>query len=103
MSKNDIDFLAELEAIVQSRLTNPGDDSYTARLFAEGTKRIAQKVGEEGIELALAAMGGDREEVTDEAADLLYHLIVLLADKGLSLANVSTRLELRHESGSRSD
>ena len=96
MSKPDIAFIAELETIVQERLSNGRDDSYTARLAAAGTKRIAQKVGEEGVELALAAQSGDRDEIIDEAADLVYHTIVLLADHGLSFADVAKRLELRH-------
>ena len=96
MSNSDIEFISKLETIVQKRLKNPSDESYTAKLAAAGTKRIAQKLGEEGVELALAATSGDREEITDEAADLVYHLIVLLADQGLSLAHIAKRLEARH-------
>ena len=96
MSISDIAFLEDLEAIVRSRLQEPTEDSYTARLASAGTKRIAQKVGEEGVELALAAAGGDRDEVVDEAADLLYHVIVLLADQGLGLKDVCDRLRTRH-------
>ncbi|MGB5330915.1 MAG: phosphoribosyl-ATP diphosphatase [Woeseiaceae bacterium] len=96
MSDSDIEFISKLEAIVHERLKTPSDASYTAKLAAAGTKRIAQKVGEEGVELALAASSGDREETIDEAADLVYHLIVLLADQGLSLGEVAKRLESRH-------
>lgn len=96
MSNSDIAFIIKLENIVQERLTNPSDESYTAKLSAAGTKRIAQKVGEEGVELALAATSGDREEIIDEAADLVYHLIVLLADQDLSLADIANRLESRN-------
>ena len=96
MSKPDIAFIAELEAIVTERLAAGGEQSYTARLAAAGTKRIAQKVGEEGVELALAAAAGTQQETIDEAADLVYHLIVLLASKGLSLEDVATRLSARH-------
>lgn len=96
MSDSDIEFISKLETIVHERLKNPGDASYTAKLAAAGTKRIAQKVGEEGVELALAASSGDREETVEEAADLVYHLIVLLADQGLSLRDVAQRLESRH-------
>lgn len=96
MSDSDIEFISKLETIVHERLKNPGDASYTAKLAAAGTKRIAQKVGEEGVELALAASSGDREETVEEAADLVYHLIVLLADQGLGLADISKRLESRH-------
>lgn len=98
MSKPDIAFIAELETIVAQRLAAGSEESYTARLAAAGTKRIAQKVGEEGVELALAAAAGSQQETIDEAADLVYHLIVLLADRGLSLEDIATRLEARHAS-----
>lgn len=96
MSTPNIEFIASLEAIVKTRLSAGGDESYTARLAAAGTKRIAQKVGEEGVELALAATAGSQQETIDEAADLIYHIIVLLADRGLSLEDVATRLAARH-------
>ena len=98
MSKPDIEFIAELESIVKARLAQGGDESYTVRLAAAGTKRIAQKVGEEGVELALAAVAGSQQEIVDEAADLVYHLIVLLADKGLSIEDIAERLRARHAS-----
>mgnify|MGYP001553762515 len=98
MNKPDIAFIAELEVIVAQRLAAGGEESYTARLAAAGTKRIAQKVGEEGVELALAAAAGSQQETIDEAADLVYHLIVLLADRGLSLEDIATRLKARHAS-----
>ncbi len=98
MNNPDITFISELESIVRERIENPRNGSYTAKLAAAGTKRIAQKVGEEGVELALAAQSGDREETINEAADLVYHLIVLLADQGLSLADVGERLKSRHAS-----
>lgn len=96
MNKPDIAFIAELETIVTQRLAAGGEESYTARLAAAGTKRIAQKLGEEGVELALAAAAGSQQETIDEAADLVYHLIVLLADRGLSLEHIATRLKARH-------
>ena len=96
MSKPDIHFIAELEEIVRRRLAQGSEESYTARLAASGTKRIAQKVGEEGVELALAATAGSQQETIDEAADLIYHLIVLLNERGLSLEDVSHRLRTRH-------
>ena len=92
----DISFLVELERIVRSRIGSSSEESYTASLLKAGTKRIAQKVGEEGVELALAATSGDRNEVVDEAADLMYHVIVLLAQQDLSLQDVCARLESRH-------
>ena len=96
MSNSNIEFLAVLETIIRERLANPDSSSYTAALAASGTQRIAQKVGEEGVELALAAVGGKRDEVIDEAADLIYHLLVLLQTQELGLADVVARLEERH-------
>ncbi len=100
MTISDIAFFSELEEIIHNRINNPSSESYTARLIQAGSKRIAQKVGEEGVELALAAATGDTDEVVDEAADLMYHLIVLLADQEVSLGSVAKRLRTRH-SGSR--
>ena len=96
MNNNDLEFLATLETVIRDRLENADSSSYTASLAASGTRRIAQKVGEEAVELALAAVGGDRDEVIDEAADLVYHLLVLLQARGLGLAEVAARLEQRH-------
>ena len=96
MTKPDISFIADLEAIVRSRLDEGAVESYTARLAASGTRRIAQKVGEEGLETALAAVACDNGEVTEEAADLLYHLLVLLRAAGLSLEEVLSVLQSRH-------
>jgi len=89
-------FLAALERVVAQRDAERPNDSYTTELFEAGVKRIAQKVGEEGLETALAAATGDREELTNEAADLLYHLLVLLRASGLTLADVVQTLESRH-------
>lgn len=93
---SDLNFLNELEALVLDRKDNPSAGSYTAGLIAAGTKRIAQKVGEEGVELSLAAVAGDREEIVNEAADLIYHFIVLLAERNIRLSEVVARLESRH-------
>ena len=89
-------FLAELEQILASRKGADPATSYTASLYGKGTKRIAQKVGEEGVEVALAAMAKDREELINESADLLYHLTVLLQNEGLGLKDVVQRLHERH-------
>ena len=89
-------FISALERLVAQRDSERPEDSYTTRLLEAGVKRIAQKVGEEGLETALAAATGDREELTNEAADLLYHLLVLLRASGLSLADVVKTLEARH-------
>lgn len=89
-------FLHQLEQLLAERKNADPASSYTARLYASGTKRIAQKVGEEGLETALAATVHDREELTNEAADLMYHLLVLLQDQGLDLATIIRRLQQRH-------
>lgn len=89
-------FLAQLERVIAGRLGADGADSYTARLVGQGIRRVAQKVGEEGVEVALAATAGDNQELTAEAADLLYHLMVLLQVRGLSLATVAEELRARH-------
>lgn len=89
-------FLYDLEQVIKSREGADPASSYTASLFAKGVKRIAQKVGEEGVESALAAMAGDREELKNEAADLLFHLLVLLRSQQLELADVITILKQRH-------
>ena len=93
---NNIDFLNELEAVVRSRRTASGDKSYTKTLFNRGTPFIAQKVGEEAVELAIAAVQGDKGRTVSEAADLMYHLIVLLEDNDLSLADLADELAARH-------
>jgi len=89
-------FLAALESILADRIARNPEGSYTAELFQKGRSRIAQKVGEEGVELALAAVGNEDSEVVSEAADLVYHLLLLLRERGLTLADVVAELELRH-------
>jgi len=89
-------FLARLERLVAQRDRHRPEGSYTSRLLSEGTRRIAQKVGEEGVETALAAIAGDDEELRGEAADLLYHLLVLLRSRGLRLEQVVATLHSRH-------
>jgi len=89
-------FLAELDRVIAGRYENRPEGSYTTRLFDAGTRRIAQKVGEEGVETALAAVSGDDEEIRNEAADLLFHLLVLLRDSGVPLADVVRTLQTRH-------
>ncbi len=95
-----IAFLATLEGVIAERLATRPEDSYTAKLMAEGTRRVAQKVGEEGLELALAGVAQSDDEVVGEAADLLYHLMLLLKARHLSLPRVVAELEARHESKS---
>jgi phosphoribosyl-ATP pyrophosphohydrolase/phosphoribosyl-AMP cyclohydrolase len=89
-------FLAHLDQVVAARIRSGDKSSYTVRLVQEGVARCAQKVGEEGVETALAAVQKDSKEFAGEAADLLYHLIVLLRAKKLSLADAVAVLEKRH-------
>lgn len=90
------DFLAELDALVAARDRDRPEGSYTTRLLEGGIRRIAQKVGEEGVETALAAVAQDDEALLGEAADLLYHLQVLLRARGLALNDAVTVLRARH-------
>ncbi|WAC64334.1 bifunctional phosphoribosyl-AMP cyclohydrolase/phosphoribosyl-ATP diphosphatase HisIE [Pseudoxanthomonas sp. SL93] len=89
-------FLSELDVLVAERERARPQGSYTTRLFEEGVRRIAQKVGEEGVETALAAVAQDENALLGESADLLYHLIVLLRARGLSLADAVAVLRQRH-------
>lgn len=96
MNEGNATFLVELESIIRERIRRPLPDSYVTSLLRDGTRRQAQKVGEEAVELALAAAAGDPQEQLEEAADLLFHLLVLLNAGGLGLADVVTVLEKRH-------
>lgn len=96
-ANSGVGFLAQLQYIIAQRASESPESSYTARLLAAGTQRMAQKVGEEGVELALAATTDDRSKIIDEAADLLYHTLVLLRAKGLDLEDVTARLAERHQ------
>jgi phosphoribosyl-AMP cyclohydrolase / phosphoribosyl-ATP pyrophosphohydrolase len=89
-------FLEKLQEVVRQRLAESPTGSYTAKLASQGILKVAQKLGEEGVELALAAAAQDRERVTAEAADLVYHLLLLLTMRELSLADVVAELERRH-------
>ena len=89
-------FLAELDALVSQRERERPPGSYTTGLFESGVRRIAQKVGEEGVETALAAVAQDETALLGESADLLYHLTVLLRARGLSLADAVAVLQARH-------
>lgn len=90
-------WLHQLEQLLAERKNADPDSSYTASLYARGTKRISQKVGEEGVEVALAATSGDKAELVCESADLIYHLFVLLQDQGLSFDDVINKLKERHK------
>jgi phosphoribosyl-AMP cyclohydrolase / phosphoribosyl-ATP pyrophosphohydrolase len=89
-------FLGALEGVIEHRIAERPEGSYTARLYAQGAKRIAQKVGEEGLEVALAAVAEANDKVIAESADLIFHLLVLLKSRGVSLERVARELEARH-------
>lgn len=89
-------FLAELDALIAQRAEARPAGSYTTALFEGGLRRMAQKVGEEGVETALALVAQDDDALLDEAADLIFHLLVSLRGRGLDLAAVAQRLQSRH-------
>ena len=92
-----MNFLTELYDVIAAR--RGGDDaaSYTASLFQKGTAKIAQKVGEEAVEVVIEAMRGDKDKLTSESADLLYHLLVLWADQGVTPDDVTKILQQRQK------
>jgi phosphoribosyl-ATP pyrophosphohydrolase/phosphoribosyl-AMP cyclohydrolase len=92
-----LSFLLELEQLISQRIAEAAEGSYTARLYARGVRRVAQKVGEEGLEVALAGAGEPDAALVAESADLLYHLLVLLRSRSLPLAAVIEELRRRHE------
>ncbi|MFO8021478.1 MAG: bifunctional phosphoribosyl-AMP cyclohydrolase/phosphoribosyl-ATP diphosphatase HisIE [Perlabentimonas sp.] len=96
INEGNLSFLSTLEDIIESRKDELPDTSYTAKLFNAGLKRIAKKVGEEAIELVQEAESNDNERFLSEAADLVYHLQVLLSARNLSLNDVATTLRQRH-------
>lgn len=101
--KNDapgLGMLAKLEAIIDQRYQNRPADSYLTKLFEEGVRRIAQKVGEEAVEVVLASVGGSRIDIINEAADLLFHLLVLLRERHINLIDVALELNKRAQGAS---
>jgi phosphoribosyl-ATP pyrophosphohydrolase/phosphoribosyl-AMP cyclohydrolase len=90
-------FLSQLEQVIASRKNDNPQESYTAHLFSRGTTKIAQKVGEEGVEVALAAVAETKDDLLGECADLFYHSLVLLADQKIELSEVMTVLQKRHK------
>jgi len=97
-----VNFLSELEAIIDARIVDPSEGSYTAELALKGDRKVAQKVGEEAVEVVIAAVAEDNDRLTAESADLLYHLIVLLRLRGMRLDDVVDELVRRHQaSGAR--
>jgi phosphoribosyl-ATP pyrophosphohydrolase/phosphoribosyl-AMP cyclohydrolase len=93
---NSLDFLNILESIIDERKNQNPDHSYTAGLFYQGREKIAQKVGEEAVEVVIASLGQDHNHMIDESADLLFHFMILLNERGLCLGNVVERLKFRH-------
>ncbi len=96
-STNPADRLAELEAVIDARRLQKPEDSYVAKLFDKGINKIAQKVGEEAVELVIEAKDDDPDQFTSEAADLLFHYLVLLRAKGVSINNVLDELKARRK------
>ncbi len=92
-----LSFLLQLEKIIEARIAEQPESSYTAQLYARGLTRMAQKVGEEGLEVALAAVTDGDAQLVGEGADLLFHLLLLLQARGLGLANVVGELVKRHQ------
>lgn len=90
-------FLSGLEQVIRDRRTNPTEKSYTASLFAKGINKVAQKVGEEAVELVIEAKDDHRDLFLGEAADLLFHYLILLQAKGFTLEDVITILKERHK------
>ena len=95
-NKSGLEFLNYLTNLIESRKEANQDNSYTSKLFAAGSKRIAKKVGEEAVELALEAENGEMDRFIDEAADLLFHTMVLLSSRSINLNTIANRLKERH-------
>ena len=91
-----ISFLAKLEGVIAQRANEKPEDSYTARLLGKGINKVAQKVGEEGVETALAGVNESEQKLVEESADLMFHLLVLLRARGVKLLDVVRQLESRH-------
>lgn len=96
-NKEDILFLRTLQDFIDKRKKEMPEGSYTTSLFTKGTRKIAQKVGEEAVETIIGAMANDDENFLYEGADLLYHLIVLLAHKGYRIEDLARELQKRHK------
>ena len=90
-----MDTLNELYSVILDRKTNPVEGSYTNYLLEKGTEKIAKKVGEEAVETAIAAAKEDRQEIIGEIADVIYHILVLMADQDISIADVEAELKSR--------
>jgi phosphoribosyl-ATP pyrophosphohydrolase/phosphoribosyl-AMP cyclohydrolase len=95
-ANSSTDFLLKLETIINSRKNSPADSSYTSTLFAKGINKIAQKVGEEAVELVIEAKDNDDHLFKNEAADLLFHYLILLQAKGFTLSDITKILQMRN-------
>ena len=93
---SNMSFLYELEEVLKVRKEKLPENSYTSRLFREGDDRILKKIAEEAGEVIIAAKGTDRQEIIHESADLLFHLMMILVQKGLSLRDIENELKKRH-------
>jgi phosphoribosyl-ATP pyrophosphohydrolase/phosphoribosyl-AMP cyclohydrolase len=89
-------FLKKLENVISSRKQASGENSYTKRLFEAGINKMAQKVGEEGVETTIEAVAGNKERYKEEAADLLFHLMVLTSGMGMEMKDIIDVLQKRH-------
>ncbi|MCQ2112751.1 MAG: bifunctional phosphoribosyl-AMP cyclohydrolase/phosphoribosyl-ATP diphosphatase HisIE [Bacteroidaceae bacterium] len=96
-NENPIMFLTELQKFIEKRYQEQPEGSYTTSLFKEGLSRMTQKVGEEAVELVIESMKGDNDRLIYEASDMIYHLIVLLTSKGLSIEDIASELITRHD------
>ncbi len=97
--KNDISFIADLFSLIKERKIHSPEGSYTAELFKKGIDRIAQKVGEEAVETVIASKNNSRSDFIYETSDLIYHLLVLLAEKDVELSDIIDELKSRHNVG----
>lgn len=97
--QDDLSFLQNLQALLQSRKEELPENSYTAKLFRNGPRKIAKKVGEEATELVIEAMDSDDDLFLNEAADLLFHMTILLVDRGYRLQDIAKILADRHQGG----
>ncbi len=96
-NENPIMFLVELQKFIEKRHSEMPEGSYTTSLFKDGCHRMAQKVGEEALEAVIEAVAGNDDRLVYEASDMLYHLIVLLTSKGLSIEDLAKELQIRHD------
>ena len=90
-------FIFELQNVINTRYDNPSAESYVNKLRNKGLNKIAQKVGEEGVETVIAALAETETDLINEASDLVFHLLVLLREKNLSLETIAKNLESRHK------